>query len=634
MGMNPCGYEVTSGKKPGRPKSWAGNFAVVVPAKKICDGTNKGNFALRFFLAKTPSHITQITSFINNNPHPALVGCKMYRNTLELKSGEKVDMMEMDFVDGLTLDDWIEDRMLAGDLSGLREMAEAIRTTINQLVNVGFYHGDLSHSNIMISNTGNSLLDKIRLIDYDSVLVKGIQNLPETKETGHPNFQHPSRKASRFTMLEDVYFTTLVIYVSLVAISQNPKLWQAGQEKREFHSVGDNLLFMQNPGSDLADTSTDLWKELEKINFPEETGKAYSCLKNAVNTSDLVSSNFLSEIEEWFSTGTIPPQSNPPSPQTNPNPTKSTPPSPTPSPNNKPAPSPSPKPVTKKANRPPSPKPQRRGKAAKSPSPKKRQKMNETLTTIPDESSMMPVQSSSTLKTPNDGNTDDADDTLEIVGTDKQPSEEANAEKPKKGVNNRKKGDRPKVRPELLNDGDSVEQKKSSQKSAKKDSKSNKKKKLNNTIPVGFSDLAGKNIIIDGANILHECSSATKQLELNPLKKYIQELESANVGSLSIVFDASTQHKFSKEDAVEFISMINDNKSNYTLAPKATEADSIVLNIAHKTESIVITNDFYDDYKEKLPEAYNWFKSNHITASHVMGIWSMNTTNSNEFMNE
>ena len=73
MGMNPCGYEVTSGKKPGRPKSWAGNFAVVVPAKKICDGTNEGNFALRFFLAKTPSHITQITSFINNNPHQRLL---------------------------------------------------------------------------------------------------------------------------------------------------------------------------------------------------------------------------------------------------------------------------------------------------------------------------------------------------------------------------------------------------------------------------------------------------------------------------------------------------------------------------------------------------------------------------------
>ena len=138
-------------------------------------------------------------------------------------------------------------------------MAEGIRTTINQLVNVGFYHGDLSHSNIMISKTGTSALEQIRLIDYDSVLVKGIQNLPETKETGHPNFQHPSRKASRFTMLEDVYFTAIGIYVSLIAISQNPALWQEGVEDRNFHSKGDNLLF-QSQRDDLKQTNTSFGK--------------------------------------------------------------------------------------------------------------------------------------------------------------------------------------------------------------------------------------------------------------------------------------------------------------------------------------------------------------------------------------
>ena len=372
-GMNTCEYEVSSGKKPGKPKSWAGNFAVVVPASKKCSGSNEGDVALRFFLAKTPSHITQITSFINNNPHPSLVGCKMYRNMLELKSGEKVDMMEMDFVNGSTIDDWIEDRMLAGDYASVQEMAEAIRTTINQLVSLGFYHGDLSHSNIMISKTGSSAIDKVKLIDYDSVLVKGIQNLPETKETGHPNFQHPSRKASRFTMLEDVYFTTLVIYVSLIAISQNPKLWQAGMEDRNFHSKGDNLIF-QSQRDDLKQTNTELWKELDKINFPDDTGKAYACLKSAVNTSELVSSNFLSEIEEWFSTGTIPPQPVPPTPTPTPNPPSPNPPSPNPNPKPKPSPSPSPK--SRVTNRPasPSPKPKPKRSAQKSPTPKKKEK--------------------------------------------------------------------------------------------------------------------------------------------------------------------------------------------------------------------------------------------------------------------
>ena len=627
--MNPCSYLVASGKKAGRPKSWAGNFAVVVPAEKICNGAKDGNFALRFFLAKTPSHITQITSFINNNPHPSLVGCKMYRSMLELKSGEKVDMMEMDFVDGLTLDDWVEDRMLAGDKSSLQEMAEGIRTTINQLVNVGFYHGDLSHSNIMISKTGTSALEQIRLIDYDSVLVKGIQNLPETKETGHPNFQHPSRKASRFTMLEDVYFTAIGIYVSLIAISQNPDLWQAGVEDRNFHSKGDNLLF-QSQRDDLKQTNTELWKELDKINFPGETGRAYSCLKNAVNASDLVSSNFLSEIEEWFSTGTIPPQPNPPSPNPNPtpNPPSPNPPSPNPSPVNKPAPSPSPRPVGKRPRRPPSPKPRPKGKAAKSPSPQKKKKMKpEALAPGSGKPPKKPPNSDSKADLPEDeeNNTEEVEspdsegknESLEQVISQEKDSDETDP----------KKVNRPKVRPEFLK-----EEKSEETEQKKKVVRKSRKKKSKNTIPVDFSDLSGKSIVIDGANLLHESSSKTKKLELDPLNEFIEELESSGVSSVNIVFDASTQHKFSPEDVGDFISMINDNKSNYTLAPKATEADSIILNTAHKTKSIVITNDFYNDYEEKLPDAYNWFRSIFITLSYLMGIFSMNTTDSNKFM--
>ena len=143
-------------------------------------------------------------------------------------------------------------------------------------------------------------------------------------------------------MLEDVYFTTLVIYVSLIAISQNPKLWQAGMEDRNFHSKGDNLIF-QSQRDDLKQTNTELWKELDNINFPDDTGKAYACLKSAVNTSELVSSNFLSEIEEWFSTGTMPPQPVPPTPTPTPNPPSPNPPSPNPNPKPKPSPSPSPK---------------------------------------------------------------------------------------------------------------------------------------------------------------------------------------------------------------------------------------------------------------------------------------------------
>ena len=262
IGMNPNSYIISqsgANSSSPSPKLWAGNFAVVVPSVRD-DGEQK---ALRFFLAKTPSHITQVTSFINTHPHNSLVKCKMFRNTLTMKDGETIDMMEMDFIEGNTLDDFVVEILSRGATNVLVDLADSIRSTVNELVTAGFYHGDLSHSNVMVAGPapaggGGSLQSKIRLIDYDSVLVKGVQAPPDTKEVGHPNYQHPSRKTSRFTLVEDVYFSALVIYVSLIAVSINSKLWES------YHSKGDNLIF-QNQRDDLRDITSPLWVDLEKI---------------------------------------------------------------------------------------------------------------------------------------------------------------------------------------------------------------------------------------------------------------------------------------------------------------------------------------------------------------------------------
>ena len=124
------------------------------------------------------------------------------------------------------------------------------------------------------------------------------------------------------------------------------------------------------------------------------------------------------------------------------------------------------------------------------------------------------------------------------------------------------------------------------------------------TIPVSIEDLQGHSIVIDGANLLHESTSKKKSLELEPLKEFVEELQNSGLDSVNIVFDASTQHKFKdKNEAAKFRELINGNRNHFTMAPKSTEADSIILNIAYKTNSLVITNDFYDDYKEKITKA-------------------------------
>ena len=160
-----------------------------------------------------------------------------------------------------------------------------------------------------------------------------------------------------------------------------------------------------------------------------------------------------------------------------------------------------------------------------------------------------------------------------------------------------------------------------------------KKSPYKSTTPVSLSDLKSKKVVIDGANILHEACTLS-DFRMDPLMDLISDLEKADVESVHVVFDASTPHKLTKGSAKEELyEMIDQNRDRFTVAPKATEADAIILNIAKKTGCIIITNDFYNDYKEKLPEEYDWFTKHHITASNAMSIWTLNTTPRNEFIN-
>ena len=113
----------------------------------------------------------------------------------------------------------------------------------------------------------------------------------------------------------------------------------------------------------------------------------------------------------------------------------------------------------------------------------------------------------------------------------------------------------------------------------------------------------------------------------------MEQLESGKVESINIVFDASTPYKFSnEEDKEKFNELVSNQKERYTLSPKSTEADAIILNIAYKNNALIISNDFYQDYEDSLPEEFQWFSKHHITSSQAMDIWTLNTTSNNEFL--
>jgi serine/threonine protein kinase len=86
-------------------------------------------------------------------------------------------------------------------------------------------HGDLQEGNILIDRNGN-----IKLVDYDSICIPEIEGQKELV-TGLNGYQHPSRfKAGKASLKAD-YFSELVIYLSILALSENSNLWNKYQVK-------------------------------------------------------------------------------------------------------------------------------------------------------------------------------------------------------------------------------------------------------------------------------------------------------------------------------------------------------------------------------------------------------------------
>jgi hypothetical protein len=92
-------------------------------------------------------------------------------------------------------------------------------------------HGDLQHGNVIVDES-NSL----RLVDLDGMYVPAMAGW-KASELGHRHYQHPKRSADHFDAKLD-NFSGLVIYLSLLALAEQPDLW------KEFHD--ENLIFIKS----------------------------------------------------------------------------------------------------------------------------------------------------------------------------------------------------------------------------------------------------------------------------------------------------------------------------------------------------------------------------------------------------
>ena len=137
----------------------------------------------------------------------------------------------MEWIEGPTLNAYINEVLTTNNFyQALQSLAEDWCRVVKELEDCQIAHGDLQHGNIIVTQEG------IRLVDLDGAFVPGLTGL-KSAELGHIHFQHPLRTGDQFDAGLD-RFSSLVIYLSILAIAETPNLW------KKFHD--ENLIFKKD----------------------------------------------------------------------------------------------------------------------------------------------------------------------------------------------------------------------------------------------------------------------------------------------------------------------------------------------------------------------------------------------------
>ncbi len=197
----------------GLPRPRSGNFATVF--KIEC---KERNWAVRCFLRQVTDQrerYAAISKDLAPLQIPYMVGFEYIPKGILVK-GKWYPSLKMEWAEGELLDKFVYEHL--HDSNILQKLAERWLTMVQALEKAGIVHADLQHGNILVFK------NDFKLIDYDGMFVPTLKG-QASNEIGHSNYQHPSRKAEDFRADID-RFSAWVIYISLVALSIDPSLWE------------------------------------------------------------------------------------------------------------------------------------------------------------------------------------------------------------------------------------------------------------------------------------------------------------------------------------------------------------------------------------------------------------------------
>ena len=196
-----------------------------------------------------------------------------------LVNGQKFPIIRMEWIDGISFKQFIANNIK--NPGCIRDFAEKFLEMVKVLHQNNISHGDLQHGNIMVRKNGD-----ICLIDYDSLYVPQLSNEKDNIK-GLPGYQHPKRdKLIKLSPKSD-YFSELIIYLSLLVISENTSYWgKVEPEERLLFSEKDLVNLRLSPiFAELTKLSPEIqYYTLELEKFCRESDiEALQPLENLVN---------------------------------------------------------------------------------------------------------------------------------------------------------------------------------------------------------------------------------------------------------------------------------------------------------------------------------------------------------------
>ena len=236
------------GGRAGMPVVSSGNFAAVY--RITCDNRD---YAVRCFTRAVHDQgdrYTQLDAFLRDTLPQSFVEFEYLEKGIRV-AGDWYPVVKMEWVDGTSLDKFVRDNL--GAPTVFRNTAARWRGAVSEIRGLDIAHNDLQHGNVMVRGDRS-----IRMVDYDAMYLPQYDG-QTSPENGHQNFQHPLKTSAHYNADID-HFPALVIYVSLLALSADPGLFD------KFYN-DDNLLFKK---SDYGDpTSSECFRALK--NNPDDT---------------------------------------------------------------------------------------------------------------------------------------------------------------------------------------------------------------------------------------------------------------------------------------------------------------------------------------------------------------------------